>query len=68
MRGVKTPRIRTTGKRLYPPRRWPAPLAARFFVQISFLHFPLECAVADDLGHLRAYELTHGEQIRDLNI
>ena len=24
--------------------------------------------IADDLGHLRAYELTYGEQIRDLNI
>ena len=24
--------------------------------------------VSDDLGHLRAYELTHGEQIRDLNL
>jgi len=23
---------------------------------------------ADDLGHLRAYELTYGEQIRELNI
>ena len=24
--------------------------------------------ISDDLGHLRAYELTHGEQIRDLNL
>jgi hypothetical protein len=24
--------------------------------------------IADDLGHLRAYELTYGEQIRDLNL
>jgi len=24
--------------------------------------------IADDLGHLRAYHLTHGEQIRELNI
>jgi hypothetical protein len=24
--------------------------------------------IADDLGHLRAYELTYGEQIRELNI
>lgn len=24
--------------------------------------------IADDLGHLRAYELTYGEEIRDLNI
>jgi hypothetical protein len=25
-------------------------------------------AASDDLGHLRAYELTHGEQVRDLNL
>jgi hypothetical protein len=24
--------------------------------------------MCDDLGHLRAYELTYGEQIRDLNL
>lgn len=24
--------------------------------------------IIDDLGHLRAYELTHGEQVRDLNL
>jgi hypothetical protein len=24
--------------------------------------------ISDDLGHLRAYELTHGEQVRDLNL
>jgi hypothetical protein len=24
--------------------------------------------IADDLGHLRAYELTYGEQIRDLTL